>query len=101
MYRAALGEDTGWLRAHRTAVITIEGHCDERGTREYNLALGDRRARAAKDYLMASGIDGTHVRTVSYGSERPFALGHDESAWKQNRRDHFVVEKDQEKEVDQ
>jgi len=92
--KPALNEDAGWLRVHKTAVITIEGHCDERGTSEYNMALGEHRARAAKDYLMAMGIDGTQVRTVSYGKERPFVSGHDESAWKQNRRDHFVVEKE-------
>lgn len=75
-------------------LITIEGHCDERGTSEYNIALGERRAHAAKAYLVAMGIGGTQIRTVSYGKERPFVRGHDESAWKWNRRDHFVVEKE-------
>lgn len=89
--KVALAEDIGWLGTHATAAITIEGHCDERGTSEYNLALGERRAQAAKDYLVASGITVKHVTTVSYGKERPFILGHDESAWKWNRRAHFVV----------
>lgn len=89
--KAALAEDMGWLGTHATAAITIEGHCDERGTSEYNLALGERRAQAAKDYLVALGITAKRVTTVSYGKERPFILGHDESAWKWNRRAHFVV----------
>jgi len=92
--KAALTEDVGWLRVHAAATITIEGHCDERGTSEYNIALGERRAHAAKAYLVAMGIGGTHIRTVSYGKERPFVRGHDESAWKWNRCDHFVVEKE-------
>jgi peptidoglycan-associated lipoprotein len=69
--------------------VTLEGHCDERGTVEYNLALGDRRARAAREFLTKLGIDGSRLSTVSYGEERPFASGHDESAWRQNRRVHF------------
>lgn len=92
--KTALTEDVDWLRTHATAAITIEGHCDERGTSEYNVALGERRAQAAKDYLAAMGITGTRIRMVSYGKERPFMLGHDESAWKWNRRAHFVVEKE-------
>jgi peptidoglycan-associated lipoprotein len=66
--------------------VTIEGHCDERGTREYNLALGDRRANAAKNYLAARGIDPSRMSVISWGKERPEALGSDESAWAQNRR---------------
>ena len=69
----------------------IEGHCDERGSAEYNLALGDRRARAVKDYLVSLGIDPARLSTISYGEERPFAEGHDEAAWSQNRRGHFVA----------
>jgi len=69
----------------------IEGHCDERGSAEYNLALGDRRARAARDYLVSLGVDPAAISTISYGEERPFAEGHDESAWSQNRRGHFVA----------
>ena len=71
--------------------VTIEGHCDERGTPEYNLALGERRALAAQRYLLQLGLDGTRVRTVSYGKEFPFDPGHDEAAWAANRRAHFVI----------
>jgi len=70
----------------------IEGHCDERGSAEYNLALGDRRARAVRDYLVSLGVDPAALSTLSYGEERPFAEGHDESAWSQNRRGHFVAQ---------
>ena len=71
--------------------LTIEGHCDERGTKAYNLALGEKRANAAKDFLVALGVDGGRLNTVSYGKERPFDDGHDESAWAKNRRAHFVI----------
>ena len=71
--------------------LLIEGHCDERGTEQYNLALGDRRANAAKEYIVALGIDGNRIRTVSYGEERPFDPGHDEAAWAKNRRAHLVI----------
>ncbi|MCI0408201.1 MAG: peptidoglycan-associated lipoprotein Pal [Acidobacteria bacterium] len=86
-----LAEDTQWLKANPTAKITIEGHCDERGTAEYNLGLGERRAKASSDYLVAAGIDAKRIKIISFGKERPFVLGHDESAWKWNRRAHFVV----------
>ncbi len=89
--KAPLSEDVAWLNAHPKAAITIEGHCDERGTLEYNLALGARRAKASRDYLVAAGLDGGRLKAVSYGKERPFVLGHDEAAWRWNRRDHFVV----------
>jgi len=71
--------------------ITIEGHCDERGTVEYNLALGEKRSGAARDYLVNAGVEASRIQTVSYGKERPFAEGHDETAWAQNRRAHFVL----------
>ena len=71
--------------------ITIEGHCDERGTAEYNLALGERRALAAKNYLVSLGVPADKVKTVSYGKEFPFDAGHDEGAWQNNRRAHFVI----------
>ena len=80
-----------WMEDNRRATITIEGHCDERGTREYNLALGERRADAARDYLVALGISGGRITTISYGKERPAVLGSSESSWAQNRRDVFVV----------
>jgi peptidoglycan-associated lipoprotein len=72
-------------------VITIEGHCDERGTPEYNLALGERRAAAARDYLVSIGVAADRLQTVSYGKEFPFATGSDESAWSLNRRAHFLL----------
>jgi peptidoglycan-associated lipoprotein len=86
-----LNEDLQWLNANPTEQITIEGHCDERGTAEYNLGLGERRATAIRDYLVAAGIDAKRIKTVSFGKERPFVLGHDEAAWTWNRRAHFVV----------
>ena len=86
-----LAEDAQWLKANPAAQITIEGHCDERGTAEYNLGLGERRAKASLDYLVAAGIDPKRIKIISFGKERPFVLGHDESAWKWNRRAHFVV----------
>ncbi len=75
-----------WLQKYPSVRVTIEGHCDERGTREYNLALGERRANAVKDYLVARGVDGSRVVTISYGKERPMAFGNDETSWSQNRR---------------
>jgi len=89
--KAALNQDVSWLKGNPTAKVTIEGHADERGTNEYNLALGERRAKATRDYLVAVGIEAARITTVSYGEERPFVLGHDESAWKWNRRAHFVI----------
>jgi peptidoglycan-associated lipoprotein len=84
--RAVLESQAAWLRAHPAVRVTIEGHCDERGTREYNLALGDRRANAAKNYLAARGVDPSRMAVISWGKEKPEALGSDESAWAQNRR---------------
>jgi len=79
------------LKKNATWVITIEGHCDERGTAEYNLALGERRAAAARTYLVSLGIAGDRIRMVSYGKEFPFDPAHTEEAWAKNRRGHFVV----------
>ncbi len=79
------------LRKYPTWAITVEGHSDERGTAEYNLALGERRALAVKSYLLSLGISADRIRTVSYGKEFPFDPGHDEAAWAKNRRGHFVV----------
>jgi len=79
------------MKKYGTWVITIEGHCDERGTAEYNLALGDRRAIAAKNYMVTLGIAADRLRTVSYGNEFPFDPAHEESAWSQNRRAHFML----------
>lgn len=89
--KAALDINVTWLKTNPRAKLTIEGHCDERGTLEYNLALGERRARAVKEYLVAAGIGADRIVTISYGEERPFVLGHDEAAWKWNRRGHFVI----------
>lgn len=79
------------LRNNSNRSVVIEGHCDERGTREYNLALGERRANAVRDYLVALGISGNRLGTISYGKERPAVPGSNESAWAQNRRGVFVV----------
>ena len=80
-----------WLRENSDATVTIEGHCDERGTNEYNLALGDRRAESAKAFLADLGIDPARLTTISYGEERPVDPRHTEEAWAKNRRSHFVV----------
>lgn len=87
----ALTANAAILKKYPSWVITIEGHCDERGTAEYNLALGEKRALAARTYLASLGVPGDRLRTVSYGKEFPFDPGHDESAWSKNRRAHFVV----------
>jgi peptidoglycan-associated lipoprotein len=89
--RAALDKDAKLLRDNSGTKITIEGHCDERGTAEYNQALGEKRAQAARDYLQNAGIDASRIQIVSYGKERPFEPGHDEAAWAKNRRAHFVT----------
>ena len=80
-----------WLKQYSKVNVTVEGHCDERGTREYNLALGERRAAAAKKYLVGTGIAANRISTISYGKERPAVIGSDESAWSQNRRAVTVV----------
>ena len=84
--RSVLRRQAAYLTENPGASITIEGHADERGTREYNLGLGDRRANAARDFLVSLGVGSGRVRTISYGKERPVAVGHSESAWAQNRR---------------
>jgi peptidoglycan-associated lipoprotein len=83
---AAMQAQVQWLAKYPGKQVTIEGHCDERGTREYNLALGERRANAAKNYLVTLGVDAGRISTVSHGKERPQALGSDESSWARNRR---------------
>jgi len=89
--RKTLEKQAAWLKANPAVRISIEGHADERGTREYNLALGERRANAAKDYLISLGINPGRVKTISYGKERPVAMGSNEAAWAQNRRSVSVV----------
>ena len=86
-----LAAQAKWLVAHPNVRVTLEGHCDERGTREYNLALGDRRANSAKNALVAAGVSPGRISTISYGKERPVAMGSDESSWAQNRRAVTVV----------
>ncbi len=86
-----LRKQADWLKKYPAVNVTVEGHCDERGTREYNLALGERRATAAKHYLVSLGIPAGRVQTISYGKERPAVVGSDESAWNQNRRAVTVV----------
>jgi peptidoglycan-associated lipoprotein len=76
----------GWLKQYPQVTVTVEGHADERGTREYNIALGERRATAARNFLVSQGIDARRVATISYGKERPAVLGSNEAAWSQNRR---------------
>ena len=90
--QSALQSSATWLRGEGSAYnLLVEGHCDERGTEQYNLALGDRRANTAKDYLVTLGINAGRIRTVSYGEERPFDEGHDDGAWGKNRRAHLVL----------
>jgi peptidoglycan-associated lipoprotein len=86
-----LMRQAAFLNANPALTVTIEGHCDERGTREYNLALGERRATAARDFLLAQGVDSARIRTISYGKERPAVVGSNESAWAKNRRSATVI----------
>lgn len=89
--RALLEKHALWMQTHRSAKVAIEGHCDERGTTDYNLALGEQRARAARDYLVNLGVGGDRLTTVSYGKERPLDPASNETAWARNRRAHFLV----------
>jgi peptidoglycan-associated lipoprotein len=91
--RLTLEQDAQMLSRNTGSRVLLEGHCDERGTVEYNLALGDRRAQSVKSYLVQFGVDAGRLSTISYGEERPFAPGTDEAAWSQNRRVHFVIQK--------
>lgn len=87
--REVLRRKVDYLRAHPNACVIIEGHCDERGTDEYNLALGSRRAESVKNFLVKAGISASRLRTISYGEERPAVMGHNEEAWAKNRRAEF------------
>ena len=89
--QAILTRQAAWLAKFPNVSVTIEGHCDERGTREYNLALGDRRANAAKNFLVNAGVSAARLSVISYGKERPAAAGSDEASWAQNRRAVTVV----------
>ena len=88
-----LTQKAAWLRMNPSARVTIEGHCDDRGTNEYNLALGEGRAQSARDFLVDLGINESRLKSLSYGEERPLAISQDEETWARNRRAHFVIEK--------
>jgi len=88
--KANLKKNVDVMKQDQNLKITVEGHCDERGTVEYNLALGERRAKSARDYMVSMGVKADRVSAISYGKERPVAFGHDEDAWAKNRRDDFV-----------
>ncbi|OYD80342.1 MULTISPECIES: peptidoglycan-associated lipoprotein Pal [Azospirillum] len=90
--RATLDRQSSWLKQYPNVTVTIEGHADERGTREYNLALGERRANSVKNYLVAGGINASRVKVISYGKEKPAVLGSNEASWAQNRRGVTVVD---------
>lgn len=90
--RATIEKQAQWLKTYPQINISVEGHCDERGTREYNLALGEKRAAAVRNYLIALGIEASRVQTISYGKERPAVTGSDETSWAQNRRGVVVVQ---------
>lgn len=90
--RPVLQRQSEWMGRYPDVRVQVEGHADERGTREYNLALGQRRANSARDVLVASGVNGARISTISYGKDRPAALGSDEAAWAQNRRAVTVVQ---------
>ncbi len=83
--------NASWLQKNAGSRVQVEGHCDDRGSEEYNIALGAKRAQAAKEYLVTLGIPGDRISTISYGKELPLCTEHDESCWSQNRRDHFAV----------
>ena len=89
--KAILDKNAEWISKNQTAKIRIEGNCDERGTNEYNMALGERRANSAKQYLINLGVSADRLTTISYGEEKPMDTGHDEAAWAKNRRDDFKV----------
>jgi peptidoglycan-associated lipoprotein len=90
---SVLKSNASWLQAHPQTKVQVEGYCDERGSEEYNIALGAKRAQAGKEYLQTLGISDTRMSTISYGKELPLCQDHDESCWSQNRRDHFSVSK--------
>jgi peptidoglycan-associated lipoprotein len=90
---AAIQSDTAFLNQHSNISFTIEGHCDDRGSTEYNLALGDQRASSVKNALITAGVSAARVKTISYGKEKPFCMEDNEACWQQNRRGHFVYQK--------
>jgi peptidoglycan-associated lipoprotein len=90
--RGTVERQAQWMKTHQNVTVIVEGHCDERGTREYNLALGEKRAMAVRNYLIANGVAPNRVQTISYGKERPVILGSDNTSWAQNRRGVLVVQ---------
>jgi len=90
--RSNLQSTADFLKANPGINVTIEGHCDERGSVAYNLGLGDRRANATRDFLVSLGVPSDRMKTISYGKEKPFCADHDETCWQQNRRGHFVCD---------
>jgi peptidoglycan-associated lipoprotein len=90
-YKSELKSIASWMTKNSTAKLSVEGHCDERGTNEYNLALGDRRAKAVKDYIVSLGVPSSKIETISYGEEKPLCTEQTEECWAKNRRAHFVV----------
>ncbi len=86
-----LDANASWLKSNASHLVLIEGHCDERGTNEYNLALGERRAKSAMNYLVSQGVQASRITIISYGEERPLCTEHNEACWAKNRRDHFLV----------
>ena len=86
-----LNSRADYLRANSGVTVTVEGHCDERGTEAYNIALGERRAKSVKNFLVDMGISANRLKTISYGEERPIAMGQDEASWAKNRRAQFMV----------
>ena len=91
--KSSLKANLAYLKGNATVEVQIEGHCDERGSTEYNLALGERRAKSVMDYLVGMGVSSARITTISYGKEKPIAMGHDEASWSQNRRANFVITK--------
>ena len=89
--KPSLEANAAWLRKFKTAKILIEGHCDERGTEDYNLALGEKRAKSTQDYFLSLGITQDRLKTISYGKSQPLDMGHDEGAWQKNRRAQFTI----------
>ncbi|MBI2344063.1 MAG: peptidoglycan-associated lipoprotein Pal [Deltaproteobacteria bacterium] len=90
-YQDEMQKNAAWAQSHPSASVVVEGHCDERGSTEYNIALGDRRAKSAKAYLQHLGVSGAKISTISYGEERPLCTQHDEGCWWKNRRAEFVA----------
>lgn len=91
VYKPEMRKISEWIAKNSSATVSIEGHCDERGTNEYNLALGDRRAKSVKDYIISLGVPSSRIETISYGEEKPVCTEQNEECWAKNRRAHFVI----------